>query len=121
MDPPIFMVCAADDAVKAALGDNPVRLFPFGDAPQDAVLPYAVWQVITGAPENFLANRPDADSYTLQVDVYADGGASAISAAKALRDAIEPHAYIARWGGRQIEYGTNLKRVSFDVDWIVQR
>lgn len=122
MNPPIFAICSADDGVRAYLESaGIVRLWSFGEAPQDAQLPYAVWQVITGAPENYLANLPDADSYTLQVDVYAKDGVSAQGAAKALRDAIEPHAYITRWGGQQIEHGTNLKRVSFDVDWIVQR
>ena len=68
---PIFAVCSASAQVKALIGSNPVRLYLFGEAPQGVTYPYAVWQSVGGTPENFLAGRPDADSYTTQVDVYA--------------------------------------------------
>ena len=61
MMPPIFPVVAASAAAQAALGAAPVRFFPFGAAPQDVALPYAVWQTVDGAPENYLGNLPDAD------------------------------------------------------------
>ena len=51
-------------------------------------------------PQRTTRQTSDADSYTLQVDVYADTVASATSVATALRDAIEPHAYITRWVGK---------------------
>lgn len=118
---PIFAVCAADAAVLDALGPSPVRLYPFGEAPQDVVKPYAVWQMIGGTPENYLAGRPDADGFTLQVDVYGATATQVRAAAKAIRDAIELSAYIIRWGGETRDTGTKNYRYSFDVDWIVQR
>ncbi len=118
---PIFKVCAASHAVTALIGDSPVRLYPFGLQDDNVVYPYVVWQNISGYPENYLDKRPDADSYTLQVDVYADTVASAASVAAALRDAIEPHAYITRWGGQSRDPETKRYRYSFDVDWIVLR
>lgn len=121
MFPPIFQVCAADPAVTALLGAVPTRLYPFGEAPQGVSYPYAVWQTFGGAPENYLGNRPDLDNFALQVDVYADTGASARSVAAALRDAIEPHAYITRWGGESVDQETKRYRISFDVDWYVAR
>jgi hypothetical protein len=121
MFPPIFTVCAADPAVTALLGAAPVRLYPFGEAPQDTVYPYATWQIITGSPDNYLAGRPDADGYTLQVDVYAGTGSAARAVTKALRDAIEPHAYITRWGGEGRDPETKAYRRSFDIDWITLR
>lgn len=121
MFPPIFQLCAGDAGVKSALGSNPVRLYPFGQAPQGVVLPYAVWQIVSGGPENYLGNLPDVDSYTVQVDVYADGASSVRSAAKALRDAIEPHAHIVGWRGESRNPDTQRYRLSFDVDWFVHR
>lgn len=118
---PIFKVCAASQAVTALIGESPVRLYPFGLHDDNVVYPYVVWQNISGYPENYLDKRPDADSYTLQVDVYADTVASAASVAAALRDAIEPHAYITRWGGQSRDQETKRYRYSFDVDWIVLR
>lgn len=118
---PIFKVCAASQAVTALIGESPVRLYPFGLQDDNVVYPYVVWQNISGYPENYLDKRPDTDRYTLQVDVYADTVASAASVAAALRDAIEPHAYITRWGGQSRDPETKRYRYSFDVDWIVLR
>jgi hypothetical protein len=121
MYPPIFQVAAAAQAVTALIGASPVRLYPFGEAPQDETRPYAVWQTIGGSPENFLGNLPDLDSYSLQVDVYATTATASRNVAKALRDAIEPRAHITRWGGESREADTKLYRVSFDVEWFVPR
>jgi len=118
---PIFTVCAASPHVVALLGGETLRLYPFGLQDDNVIYPYAVWQNLYGTPENYLAQRPDADSFTLQVDVYADTPDQAIAVAAALRDAIEPHAYIARWGVQGRDPETKRYRYSFDVDWIVKR
>ncbi|MGH8432447.1 MAG: tail completion protein gp17, partial [Solimonas sp.] len=99
----------------------PTRLYPLGEAPQSLAPPYALWQTEAGAPENYLGQRPDIDSFTLQLDVYADTANAARNAAKALRDAVEPHAHITRWGGESKDPDTNRYRVSFDVDWWTPR
>lgn len=121
MNPPIFQVCAAVPAVTALLGSGPTRLFPFGEAPQGVALPYAVWQTITGLPENYLGQAPDIDQFTIQVDVYADRGSTAREVAAALRDAIEPHAYVVSWNGESTDPDTGHKRYGFDVTWHVHR
>jgi hypothetical protein len=121
MPAPIFEVCAAAPAVTALLGVQPTRLFPFGDAPEGMAKPYAVWQLISGSPENFLAGRPDLDSYTLQVDVYAVSAASARAVTKAISEAIELKANVTRWGGETRDNETKLYRSSFDIDWLVPR
>ncbi len=118
---PIFTVCAASADVRVVLGDSPVRLYPFGQNPDAPVYPYAVWQNITGGPENYLSGRPDADGFTIQVDIYADTADEVIAVARALRDAIEPRAYITRWGEQDQDSETKRYRYSFDVDWIVLR
>lgn len=121
MYPPIYTVCAAVAAVKAVLGTGPTRLYPFGDAPQDVALPYAVWSVIGGNPENLLGEVPDVDRFLLQVDVYAETVTEAREAAEALRDAIETEAYVVSWSGESTDPETRRKRYSFDAEWHVQR
>lgn len=121
MYPPIFEVCAADPAVTALLGTDPVRLFPFGEAPQDSDRPYAVWQVVTGAPENYVNQIPDIDSWTVQIDVYAPSVAESRNIAQVLRNAVEPEAHVVLWGGEYREPTTNFYRYSFDVDWFTNR
>ena len=118
---PIFSVCAADAGVVALLGTAPTRLYPFGEAPQDTVKPYAVWQMITGSPENYLAGRPDVDGFTMQVDVYAPTATAVRDVARALRNAIELKANIVRWGGESKDSATKIYHYSFDVDWLVPR
>jgi len=39
----------------------------------------------------------------------------------ALRDAIEPHAHIVRWGDQDTDTGTGNKHTNFDLSWYVQR
>lgn len=121
MTPPIFPVAAASAAVTALLGPGPVRLFPFGEAPERVAYPYATWQGIGGAPENYLGDRPNIDRSALQVDVWAKTAASATAVAIALRNAIEGHAYITAWRGNGRDNETGSYRVSFDIDWHVER
>lgn len=118
---PIFSICAADPGVTGLLGSEPTRLYPFGEAPEGVTKPYAVWQVITGSPENYLSGRPDIDGFTLQVDVYAVSGSGARSVTDAISQAIELHAYVVRWGGESKDPETKLYRSSFDIDWLVPR
>lgn len=121
MIPPVFAFCAARPSVRAVLGHDPVRLYPFGLQDDAPVYPYAVWQVVGGSPDNYLSGRPDVDRYTLQFDVYADTAGEAIAGAQALRDAIEPCAYVTRWGSQTRDPTTKRYRYSFDVDWLVNR
>lgn len=117
MFPPIFAVCAAHTPLTALIGTDPVRLYPAMDAPQDETKPYVVWQIIGGAPENYLAGRPDMDRYALQIDAYATTLTAARNLGQVLRDVIEPLAYITGFRGEYKEPETNLYRISFDVEW----
>ncbi|ULL07774.1 DUF3168 domain-containing protein [Pseudomonas putida] len=122
MTPPIFQLCSQASAVTALIGSGAnLRLYSFGEAPQDVAKPYAVWQLVNGEPENYLAGRPDADGFTLQVDVYGTTSTSVRQVRDAIRDAIELGAYVTRWGGEARDPTTKNYRTSFDVDWIVQR
>lgn len=121
MYPPIFAALAADSAVKALIGSNPVRAYPFGSAPQNVAIPYVVWQTVGGLPENYLNQRPDIDSFTLQIDCYAATASAARSVAEAVRDAIEMQCHIVSWRGEEKDPDTQRYRYSFDADWFVDR
>lgn len=121
MFPPVFATAAASSAVTTLLGTNPVRLYLFGEAPQGVTKPYAVWQTVSGFPENYLGQVPNADHWTVQIDVYAITASSARSVAQALRDAFEPVAYVTDWRGETRSAETNLYRYGFDVAWIKKR
>ncbi len=92
-----------------------VRLYPCGEAPQGVVSPYATWVVISGSPGNYLGDRPDVDGYTVQIDVWGDTDASVTDVARALRDALEPAAYVVSWRGTGRDKETKRYRFSFDV------
>jgi hypothetical protein len=120
--PPVFNVCGNNDAVAQALGGvGSIRLFPFDRAPKAETRTYAVWQVVAGEPGNYLGGLPDLDQYTLQFDVYAATANDARLAAEALRDAIEPVAYVTVWDGESRDPKTGSFLVTFLVDWFVSR
>lgn len=121
MYPPIFSTCYADSGVQGYLGSDPMRLYLFGEAPENAVKPYAVWQNVGGTPENYIDRSPDVDSWTIQVDVYSDTGSSVRDTAMAIRDAIEPMAHITSWVGDNKEPDTFDYRFTFLVDWFADR
>lgn len=121
MNIPIFQVVSSNSAVTGYLGVGPVRFWKFGRAPQNPVKPYAVWQTVSGNPENYLGSRPNLDQFTIQIDVYSDTATNIEQIAEAIRDAIEDQAYVTSWRGEDQDTATKLYRYSFDVDWIVDR
>lgn len=116
---PIVAVCKADPVVTALLGDSPLRLFAHGEAEQNVAKPYAVWQVVSGSPINYLNGQPDTDRYGLQIDVYATTAISADAVVTAMRKAIGKHAYITGFGVDTRDPETKNYRKGFDVAWLV--
>lgn len=119
---PVFQWLSSNSALTAKIGAPPsVRAFPQGAAPEGVARPYIVFQQITGSPENYLNENPDADDSTTQVDVYADTVTDARVVAILTRDALQGASYIT--GIRELgkDPDTNLFRVTLDVDWITHR
>lgn len=121
MLPPLFPTCVMSSAVTSLLGESPTRLYPAGEAPQDGPAPYATYQIASGAPFNYLSGRPDTDATTTQVDIYGRTMAEAHDVYEAIRDAVEPVAYVVAFNLDERDEDTRLWRVSFDVDWITPR
>lgn len=120
MSTALYALVKASEQVKDLLGDPP-RFYVFGEADQNTKRPYAVQQMAYGAPENKLAGVPDEDTHGIQIDVYALTAAEARAIGVALRDAIEPAAYIVSWQGESREPDTKLYRFSFVVELMTAR
>lgn len=125
MFPPLFATLFASSAVKTIFGSSPLRVYAFGDTPaKDATgygVPYAVFQTITGSPENYLGQRPDLDSWVVQVDVYGDSLTAARQGAEAIRYALEAVAYVAGYNLETKDETTGLFRYSFDCSFQTPR
>lgn len=95
MLPQVFPLLSASSAVRALIGS---RAYRHGSAPQDVVAPYVTWFVVTGNPENTLEDLPRVDRYEVQLDCWSvntgEGPAQVETLAKAVRDALEPYAYM---------------------------
>ncbi len=122
---PLFDVVSTSSAVKALLGSgvpgDPLRVYPFGLAPNNVVLPYVVWQNIGGAPLNYLSGTPDTDNFDIQVDVYSNSAESVRAVVGALNTALENVAYITRWGNESISPQTLRHHYGFDVEFYTHR
>lgn len=122
LSPPIFNVLQASADVRALLG-NPVRVYSFGQAEASPNLakPYVVWQTIGGIPENYLGDRPEVDTWNLQIDIWADDARTARTVAEKVLQAIELECHVTSFKGEDRDPSTGDFRFSFDVDWIVYR
>lgn len=98
MLPVIFPLISTDPAVTSIIGSNPVRFYRHGKAPQTVQAPYVTWFLVSGIPENQLDGVPLTDRFSVQIDCWSnntgDGDEEVEELAKAIRDAIEPHAHM---------------------------
>lgn len=120
MTPTVFAFVAASADCRALLGAPP-RFYAFGEAPQGVVAPYAVWQMISGTPANYLGQLPDIDGARVQVDVYAARQSVATAAATAIRDAIEPHGYLVNFADRGRDANTRNYGYLLDFEFFTER
>lgn len=121
---PIYTRAMATPAVVALLADGQgsIRLWPFGEAPATPALPYATWQNVGGDPANNLSDRPDADSFSIQVNIWGATSAQLWAVTEALRDIMEVDGCtIVRWGNTVIDDETKAFGYDFDADWITYR
>lgn len=125
MTPSIFYAVNVP-AVQAVLktGTGPLRFYMFGLAPKEKVYPYAVWAVTGGRPENYVQGAPDADNYSIQIDVYASpdqGPSVARNALEKIQTAIESVAYVTSYLGEDRDPETLVWATGIVVDWIENR
>lgn len=122
IDIPIFKLARADPNVRALLESNNIlRVWKFGQAPEQPEAPYVTWQTITGDSNSSLDGRPVSDNVIIQIDVYATDEDVVDQVAEAIRFAIELDCYVVRYGEADKDPVTGMPHYSFDVSWIVNR
>lgn len=117
MNPDLFAILNASVPVKTQLGANPLRVYPWGRAPQNAALPYAVYTVYNANPENYLGQVPDIDNKGTQIDIYANTGTKLKSCFEAIRDALEPHAHMTNFSTPAQDDDTDLYSCRMEFDF----
>lgn len=121
MIPPVFTILNASSAVKALLGSSPLRVFPWGEAPQGSTVPYATYLAHTSIPENTQGDTPDLDVMSTQIDIWASSVSSCVSVAEAVRDALEPYAHMTSFSSMPPDEDTELYRQRMDFDFFEGR
>lgn len=121
MNHKLFPILNASTTVKNLLGSNPLRVYPFGRAPQNTAKPYAVYSVYNANPENYLGQVPDIDNKGTQIDIYAETAQSAESCFVAIRNALEPSAHMTSFSTIGVEENTNLYNVRMEFDFWEER
>lgn len=120
MLPPIYTWLKASNAVKAIIGNTP-RVYRHGEAPQDIAQPYVTWALVAGVPDNELSAVPKSDRYTVQVDCWHQTDAGIESLATAIRNAIEPYAYMTAIPINNRDAETKLYRIALQFDVLQTR
>lgn len=121
MIPPVFTILNASSAVKALLGTSPLRVFPWGEAPEGSAKPYATYIVFNATPENTLGEVPEDDMMHTQIDVWGETLSSCITVAEAIRDALEPYGHMVAFSAMPPDTETKLYRQRMDFDFITDR
>lgn len=99
-----------------------MRFVEYGEAVQDTTkYPYAVWQLISGTPANYLGQLPDGDEARIQVDIYASQQLVARALAIAIRNAIEPHANMVNYAQRVRDATTRNYGYLLDFEFLTAR
>lgn len=116
MNTQLFRILNNNSAVKSLLGANPLRVYPFGRAPQKPQKPYAAYSVYNGAPENYLGDTPDIDNKGTQINIFAITAESAGDCFKAIRDALEPYGHMINYSIDGVDSETDLYEVRMEFD-----
>lgn len=116
MNPDLFPILMADATVTGLLG-NPPKVYPWGRAPQDVQVPYVVYGVYNGNPENYLDRVPDIDNKGTQIDIYDSDPLRCESIALAIRNALEPDAHMTSFATPDRESETDFYSCRLEFDF----
>ena len=124
MTAPIFALLNESDEVKSFLQTgNKLRAYEFGLAPDAPVMPYLVWQDISGIPQTHLDCPANTDHITIQIDIYTTNPTQLSLIKEAVRKALEVDnsCTVTSLRGNEREPVTKLYRTGFDSNWFVDR
>jgi len=116
-NPSLFEILNANATVKALMGSAPLRIYPWDRAPENAKVPYAVYAVYNGNPENYLGQVPDIDNAGTQVEIYAGNGASCQACYIAIRNAVEPFAHMTSFSTPALDVDTDYYSARLEFDF----
>lgn len=120
INPKIFEILNSSNAVKAVLG-SPVRVYPWGRAPQKPRKPYATYEMYNAVPENYLGDIPDIDNKATQLQVFSETTEALDSCFISIRDVIEPVAHITSFQTISRDDETDLYSFIMDIDFWEER
>lgn len=116
---PIYRTLKADSAITALI--NLDTQLHEDIAPHEPLLPYVVWQVISGQANNHLDSPANFDDTQYQLIVYATTRKEAYDLRDACRTALEPHSWILNPSINHFDHRTKLYARGFDANWILER
>lgn len=117
MNPRIFPILRANNPLKAVLGDNPFRVYPWGESTQDVVKPYVTYSVFSGVPENYVTNVPDIDNMGTQIDVWSENSTQCESIATMIRNILQTYGHMTSFEASDRDPETKLWRCRMDFDF----
>lgn len=117
MTPPVYAALMADATVASMTGGR-IRQ-DVGNPDEGA--PYIVWGLLSAAPEMTTQRRAPADRCSISVDVFARDEAERETLTRAAREALEPHGHILTIQSLGKDAETRLWRMTFDMDWFINR
>lgn len=120
---PVFTLLNSTSPQITALGSNPFRCFPAGMVPQDADLPAVTYSLVSGAPENYIAEAAGIDHMIVQLDFWAYSLSQAQSVADQCRAVLEANGRncLVRFNPDDFEPDTKRFRVSYDFSFWLSR
>jgi hypothetical protein len=90
------------------------RVYP-NKVPLDGAVPAVSYQLIDGAPENYLAENPGIDNGVYQINCWAEDMTTVNALANAARDVLQQHGQIIRYIVMDFDEETKWQGVRFVV------
>lgn len=120
MFPPVFQTLKASADVMNIVG-NPPRIWPHGEAKQEAIndrpVGYVTWFLVSGVPENNLSENSPIGRQSVQVDCWHSTAQGIEALGDAVRAALEPVVHVTNYQGFPRDAETRRFRVSIDADF----
>lgn len=117
MIPPVYAALMADPAVS---GMTAGRIRQDVGNPDEGA-PYIVWRLLSAVPEMTTQRRAPADRCSISIDVFARDEEEREALTAAARHALEPHGPILTIQSLGKDTETRLWRMTFDMDWFINR
>lgn len=122
-NPGVFALLADDSSVVALLknGTQPLRVFPWGEAPQNVATPYVTYAVVNGQPANLIDQKPLEDTMIVQIDVWGRTVEEASELMDVVSAVLEDNGHMTSFDTAERDPGTKLYRGRMDFDIIKVR